>query len=199
MFEFIEKVVYINLEHRTDRKQQIEGVLSKFPAEKVVRFNAVKNEQHGGMGCTQSHIGVLEMAILNGWKNVLIVEDDCMWNRFEAGYPILEKLVQKEFDVITLGIVFPVYDLDSFRLYKGQTTTSYLVNQSYYQTLLNNFKEGLQKFQETGHYAKYALDQYWKPLQLMHKWYSVIPSLLIQRESYSDIEKGVIDNGKYFS
>jgi glycosyl transferase family 25 len=199
MFEFVEKVVYINLEHRTDRKQQIEDVLSKFPAEKVVRFNAVKNDKHGGIGCTQSHIGVLEMAILEGWKNVLIVEDDCMWNRFETGYPLLEKLVQKEFDVITLGIVSPVYDFDSFRLYKGQTTTSYLVNQSYYQTLLDNFKESLQKFEETGHYAKYALDQYWKPLQVKHKWYAVIPSLLIQRESYSDIEKRTVNYNKQFA
>jgi hypothetical protein len=36
-FDFIEKVIYINLEHRTDRRQQIEKELSVFfPVEKIV-------------------------------------------------------------------------------------------------------------------------------------------------------------------
>ena len=196
MFEFIEKVVYINLDHRTDRKEQITEVLKDIPSEKIMRFNAIKH-QHGGIGCTSSHIAVLEMAIKEGWKNVLVIEDDAMWSNFEIGYPILEQLVQQSYDVIVLGAVFAKHT--NYKLKSCQTTTAYIVNQSYYSTLLQNFKDGLQGFLSTGQYHNYALDQYWKRIQPLHNWYAVLPSLLIQRPGYSDIEKAVIDNGKYFS
>ena len=196
MLEFVEKIVYINLEHRTDRKAQIEEVL-KDVSDKVVRFNAIKHP-HGGIGCTRSHIAVLEMAQKEGWKNVLIIEDDGMWNKFEVGYPILEDLVQKPYDVIVLGAVVQSINTDTYKLYSGHTTTCYLVNSHYYEKLLQNFKEGLDGFLNTGVYHIYAIDQYWKKLQPHDNWYCVAPSLVIQRESYSDIENKVINNGVYF-
>lgn len=197
MFEFVEKVVYINLEHRTDRKAQIEDVLKDIPSEKVIRFNAIK-ESHGGIGCTKSHIAVLKMAQKEGWKNVMIVEDDATWNKFEEGYPILQKLLENPFDVITLGTTFAEYDKDTYKLSSGQTTTAYIVDGSYYETLLSNYEEGLAGFQGTGQYHQYALDQFWKRLQVRDNWYCVIPSILVQRAGYSDIEKRVVDYIKYF-
>ena len=196
MFEFVEKIVYINLQHRIDRKQQIEEVLKDL-SDKVIRFNAIK-ESHGGIGCTKSHIAVLEMAIREGWKNYLVVEDDAIWNKFDTGYPILEELVQKPYDVIVLGSVFPRCTTN-YRLMSCQTTTAYIVNSNYYEMLLSNFKEGLTGLLITGQYHNYAIDQYWKRIQPCGLWYAVLPSLLIQRPGYSDIEKTVIDNGKFFS
>jgi glycosyl transferase family 25 len=198
MFEFVEKVIYVNLEHRTDRREQIESELAKyFPSEKVQRFNAIKH-LHGGIGCTQSHIAILEMAIAEGWKNYLLVEDDAIWSNFDKGYPILESLISKNYDVITLGTVYAKYD-GNYKLVSGQSGTAYIVNQSYYQTLLQNFKESLHGFLTTGNYPVYALDQYWKRIQPRDNWYCIIPSLMIQRPGYSDIEKSVINNGQYFS
>lgn len=198
MFEFIDKVIYINLEYRTDRKEQIESELQKyFPIEKIQRFNAIKH-QRGGIGCTQSHIAILEMAIQNNWSNYLVVEDDAVWSNFQKGYPLLEQLIQKPYDVITLGTVYANYTPE-FKLLSGQTTTAYIVQQHYYETLLQNFKEGLSGFLSTGNYPTYALDQYWKRIQPRDNWYCIIPSLMIQRPGYSDIEKAVIDNGRYFS
>jgi len=197
MFEFVEKVVYINLEHRTDRKAQIEDVLKDIPSEKVIRFNAIK-ESHGGIGCTKSHIAVLKMAQKEGWKNVMIVEDDATWNKFEEGYPILQKLSEQPFDVITLGIAFAEFNKDTYKLSSGQTTTAYIVNQSYYDRLLANYEEGLSGFQETGWYHQYALDQFWKRLQVRDNWYCVAPSLLVQRPGYSDIEKRTVNYTKHF-
>ena len=196
MFEFVDKIVYINLEHRTDRKAQIEGVL-KDVSDKVIRFNAIK-ESHGGIGCTKSHIAVLEMAIREGWKNYLVVEDDAIWSNFEAGYQQLEQFIRDPYDVIVLGSVFARVN-QQHRIFSCQTTTAYIVNSFYYEDLLRNFKEGLDGFIQTGNYSLYAIDQYWKRIQPTGVWYAVIPSLLIQRAGYSDIEKSVIDNGKYFS
>lgn len=196
MFEFVEKIVYINLEHRTDRKAQIEDVL-KDVSDKVIRFNAIK-EDHGGIGCTKSHIAVLEMAIREGWKNYLVVEDDAMWSNFQIGYPKLQKLAMNPYDVLVLGSVFAKCNSNS-KIFSSQTTTAYIVNSGYYQTLLTNFKEGLSGFLQTRAYHIFAIDQYWKRIQPEDNWYAVLPSLLIQRAGYSDIEKMVIDNGKYFS
>ena len=197
MFEFIDKVVYINLEHRTDRREQIEKELSIIPSEKVVRFNAIKHEK-GAIGCTQSHIAVLEMAIQEGWSNCLILEDDATWVNFDKSYPILEKLAKDPYDVIVLGSVNPRVD-NKFKLTSCQTTTVYLVKNHYYQTLLQNFKEGLEGFLKTGHYPVYAIDQYWKQLQPSGNWYGIVPSMMIQRASFSDIDQCFRDNRQYFT
>jgi len=45
----------------------------------------------------------------------------------------------------------------------------------------------------------YAIDQYWKHLQAKDKWYCVVPSLMIQRPSYSDIDKAFRDNQRWFN
>ena len=186
----IEKVVYINLEHRTDRKQQIERELSVFPSEKVVRFNAVYEKDRGHVGCSRSHIAVLEMAIQNKWKNILIVEDDMVWNEFEKGILILKQLSTKNPDVIMLGGYGVSMATGTYRLRKANTTVAYLVFDKYYQTLLSNFREGALLLERN--YARltpYAIDQYWHRLQERDNWYIIYPGLCYQREGYSDIEQ----------
>jgi hypothetical protein len=37
----------------------------------------------------------------------------------------------------------------------------------------------------------FAIDKYWFCLQQCDKWYLIIPLTVIQRESYSDIEKKI--------
>ena len=175
LFNFVEKVVYINLEHRKDRKAELEKELKIIPAEKILRFNAI-SDINRARGCTMSHIAVLELAIENGWSSVLVIEDDASWCNFEREYPILEKLVQQPYDVICLGILGRSNTV-THRLIHGQTTTAYLVHSHYYPTLLNNFREALQKNR--------AVDQYWKLLQKTDMWYRV--RLMYQRPSFSDI------------
>ena len=139
----IEKVVYINLAHRTDRNEQVESELLKvFPSEKIVRFDAIKHEQ-GGIGCSMSHIGALELAIQNNWKNVLIVEDDMEWYNIEQRKNTFFKLISKPYDVIMLSGYDVVANNISNKLTSCCARTAYLVNNHYYNTLLTNFKDGL--------------------------------------------------------
>ena len=181
----IEHVVYINLEHRTDRRKEIEAELVCF-GDRAERFNAIRHAT-GGIGCSMSHLRVLERAKEAGWKNVLVVEDDFVWNRTEEGMACFERIIQNPFDVILVsgaGIICS----SGNRLVSAQTTTCYLVASHYYDTLIQNFKESISGFVKTGHYPTYALDQYWKRLQSRDQWYIVTPILGIQRPSYSDIE-----------
>ena len=203
MFEFIDKVVYINLDERQDRKKRVESELKKyFPSEKMQRFNAIKykdaHKTNGYIGCARSHIAVLEMAIQQNWKNVLVVEDDAIWSNFEIGYPILEKLIKNRFDVITLGVTCAKYDKSNYKLLDGQSTTGYLINNHYYNTLIDNLKTGIEHLLYSDNHSKYALDQYWKILQAKDTWFCVVPSLLVQGPSYSDIEKKNVNYIKYF-
>ena len=188
MLEFVDKVIYINLDSRTDRKELFESQISIIPSQKIQRFSAIKHQQ-GAIGCTLSHIAILEIAIKEGWKNVMILEDDATWNKISVSVPILETLGKSSFDVIVLGSVHANYTLETFKLHHCQTTTGYLVNKHYYSTLLQNFKEGLDQLQKTNNKPLYAIDMYWQRLQQRDNWYVVIPSLFIQRPSYSDIEQ----------
>ena len=211
-WDFVDKIIYINLEDRTDRRQEIEKELKNahVPPHKILRLNAIRDSP-GHIGCSKSHILALEMAMKNGWKNVLILEDDAMWNKFEKGYERLRQLVQEhpDFDVITLGNVGATFDNDTGRLYDAQTATAYLVNRSYYKVLHDNFEEGLKnllitKTMKTNgerfpYEQKYCLDQYWKILQKKDKWYIVNPALMIQRPSKSSIVGGIVDYTSHFN
>ena len=128
------------------------------------------------------------MAISEGWNNVLIVEDDSMWNNFDNGYSFLEQKIKEPFDVILLGSV--VQHIEKSKVISAQSAHSYLVSKHYYEKLLNNYKESFQK--------KIAIDQYWKILQPSDNWYCIKPSMMIQRPSFSDIENKFVDYAKYF-
>ena len=196
-FNFIEKVIYINLEKRKDRREQIEKELALyFEPKKIIRFNAIYNVK-GIIGCVKSHINVLEMAIKNNWNNCLIVEDDVIWNDFENGYSILEKINKYNYDVIVLGGTFANYNSD-YKLNDCKAGCSYLIKKHYYLTLLKNFKESLNLLLETNDRSNYSLDIYWNKLQKTDNWYIVAPSLCIQKSSFSDIEKCNVDYSQFY-
>jgi glycosyl transferase family 25 len=187
----IEHVVYINLEHRTDRRAQVEEELKVF-GNRVERFNAFQRSP-GGIGCSMSHLAVLRRAKEQGWQNVLVVEDDFVWTHNKDAINVFNKLAHQPYDVILLGGAYVKYDTVTYKLFEGQTALAYLVDHTYYDTLISNFKEGLEGFLKTMKYPVYALDQYWKKLQPHDKWYIVHPSLCMQRPSFSDIEKTYVD------
>lgn len=186
MWEFIDKVVYINLDKRPNKNDHMKKILSIFPTEKVIRFSAIEWNP-GSVGCTKSHIEVMKMAIDNKWNNVLILEDDVVWNRFEIGYTLLEKLAKQEYDVIHLGPAKAHYNVNTLRLYSGYCTSSYLVNGHYIPKLLSNFQEGLDLLIDTKS-DKYPCDVHWASLMKTDKWYLCNPCFMYQQESYSDID-----------
>ena len=189
---FIEAVVYINLDYRKDRKKDIEKVLSIFPSEKVKRFSAIKHTP-GTIGCTKSHIAVLEMAIEQNWKNVLVVEDDMVWNNnFTEQMKILEEKVKNPYDVIVLSGMNYNYDKASLKLFSCTSTGAYLVNNHYYKPLLFNFKEGLMNLKIYHRITEqYNIDLYWQHLHKKDNWYIV--QMMYSPEGYSDVLGMIID------
>lgn len=186
MWEFIDKVVYINLARRTDRRIHMEE-FTKIFGNKVIRFEAIEDTV-GLVGCCKSHIEVLKIAREHEWKNVLILEDDVEWNNFEKGYEVLRTLSDLVCDVIMLGGTFVSHDSQTLKLNSCKTASAYLVSQHYYDTLISNFQESLglltTREWEDGIYAH---DSYWRKLQSRDNWFIVHPCLVYQKPGYSDI------------
>ena len=71
-----------------------------------------------------------------------------------------------------------------------------MVSKQFAPTLLQNFKDGSTLLeQDYNNHGTYAIDQYWKRLQSISNWFMFEPKLGTQRESFSDIQGGVINIG----
>jgi hypothetical protein len=192
-FGFVEHVVYINLDHRTDRRAGIEAVLEPyFPPEKVTRFSAIKRE-NGAWGATESHIAALKMAKEKGWKNVLVLEDDARWtDTFDEGLETLTRLAQSEYDAIVLGGHNTRWHEDSLRLIRTFGAEATLINSKYYDTLLGNYTDSYALLQQSNRSWVHGLDVCINTLFAKDAWFVVVPGLMKQEEGYSDIRKEVL-------
>lgn len=192
-----ENVLYINLEHREDRKAHVLDQLSKFGVVNPERFSAVKTA-NGAVGCGLSHIKCLELAKSRGWETVCIIEDDfkCMdTNKFLNSVRQFEKQDFIEWDVLLLGgnNVPPYYTSDGIdycvQISNCQTTVGYVVKRSFYDTLIQNMREAVKNLVQTGNKKLYAIDMYWKRLQSSKRWYLITPLTITQHTCFSDVEQ----------
>ena len=184
---YISNVVYMNLDSRKDRKAEIESVIKIFNPEQIHPISAVVESEYPYLGCTKSHLIALKLARDNNWNNVLILEDDATWADIDKGYPIFEKLVKEPFDVIMLGGTQADYDRSTYRIKKAQSSASYLVNTSYYDTIIQKLEEDIRNFKpDTGEQMHIDVAVF-RPLQAKDNWFIVAPALMIQRPSISDI------------
>jgi glycosyl transferase family 25 len=197
----IKNAFYINLEHRTDRKEHVETQLNTIGIN-ATRFNAIKME-NGAIGCSMSHLKLLQEAVKNNLDHILIVEDDITFLDPDMFKTQLNKFfkLHSNWDVILFaGNNMPPYqniDDTCIKVSRCQTTTGYLVNGHYIKILLQNIKIGLTNLiNNPNDKSQFAIDKYWFLLQQSSKWYLIIPPTVVQREDYSDIEKRVTNYQK---
>jgi glycosyl transferase, family 25 len=193
----IDKVIYINLDKRTDRKEQIEGELQKMGITEYERFPAIANK-NGALGCSKSHLEIIKLAKQNGYKNVLVLEDDFQFIvDKDVFYEEIENLSKTPYDACLLAYNTPNYYDSPYpflhRIKDAQTTSAYIVNSHYYDTLINQWEKAVKMFEQTDDATKYTCDQSWKPLQEKDDWYCFKKRIGVQRESYSDIQMGVVN------
>ena len=190
----IKYAFYINLLSRPDRKQHVENQLKSIGVN-AERFNAIKLT-NGAIGCSMSHLKIIENAKANDWEHVLIVEDDILFTDPNFFVQQFNKFLSnhKDFDVALIaGNNLPPYkriDDCCVQVTRCQTTTGYIIQKHYYDTLIKNYKDGiLHLMKEPANHFLYAIDKYWFNLQSIHKWYLITPLSVTQRHDYSDIEK----------
>jgi len=191
-------ILYINLEHRKDRRKEIEEEMNKLKNINLVRIDAPKTER-GIVGCQLGHITALSVFIKTDWSYALIVEDDFMWHDVNKAPKIIDKLIKNrdKWDIVLFscgsGSAEKIKtDLPIKKVEGCQTTSSYLITKNYAKKLrdfwVNNIASSSKnKLFNLG--VDTALDIVWKQLQARDVWYCTDPLLGKQRKSFSDIEK----------
>lgn len=205
----IKHCLYINLTSRPDRKIHIEEQLRGVGLNPT-RFNAIKLK-NGRIGCSMSHLKCLQIAKKNNWSHVMICEDDLLIlnkqtfinsiNNFfrihgdgDGGGDGNNSSADNKWNVLLLaGNNVPPYkkiDDTCIQVSHCQTTTGYIVKMSYYDTLIDNIRTGIENLMKMpDQHVIYAIDKYWIKLQRQYSWYMLAPVVAVQREDYSDIEE----------
>jgi GR25 family glycosyltransferase involved in LPS biosynthesis len=119
ILNFFDGAFYINLDSRTDRKEQFEersrkvGIIAeRFPAISPAAFGIPMHPECDEVqelhkyGCTLSHFAAIRLAKERGYQKVLIFEDDCIFidDFAEKVWPVIEELKTiKDWDMIYFG------------------------------------------------------------------------------------------------
>ena len=195
----IDKIYYINLNKRGDRREQIEKELNAFDL-KYERFEAIETPGFGIYGCGLSHLEVLKLARANKCENVLILEDDFTFmvsnDEFEHQLTSFFDL-KLDFDVLMLSYHQLQKDETEYgfisRVNSAQTASGYLVNRRYYDTLIDLYEWAMPLLNETQQHWIYCNDQVWKRLQVKDTWYCFTQRIGKQSAGYSDNAQQYVD------
>lgn len=207
--EFIDCVYYINLDHRTDRREQFEAEMVKLgvPESKLVRVSGIYNKEFGILGCGLSHKKALELFMASPHKNCLLFEDDFLFT-LDMNYVryLLKSIFENKvpYDVVMLaGNLFKT-ELTQWpflrKVFDGQTASGFLITKEFAPKLVTCLEESTTLLKDwhdkTGEKKhEYCNDIYWKKLQPDSNWFVVHPKTGVQRESYSDNEYKITNYG----
>jgi hypothetical protein len=179
----IDGIIYINLDYRIDRKEQLLDNLKEYDIDfnKVHRIPGVLNTQCGHIGCAMSHVNAIKYAISKKWNNLLIIEDDFIFTANKSAINSdLERIIKEEFDVLLFdyrnlsintdreirggqcrgGRRQPYKNIK--RISSATTTPAYIVKRHYFETLVECFENSIKKMKKQleKHIEKYSLSQF---------------------------------------
>jgi glycosyl transferase family 25 len=188
--DHIDHIFYINLDKRTDRKEAIEKQFREYglPLE---RFSAIA-DPFGAVGCSKSHLEVIKLAKQRGYKRVMIFEDDFTFviPRYEFE-DSMKHICTRTFDVCLLahnGGSHPPTETFWKKITNSLSASGYIVNSSYYDTLIDAIQPSIPLLKQTHSKPQYAVDVIYTQFQKTGNWYCTDPRTGVQAPSYSDIE-----------
>ena len=195
-FDFFDEIYCINLDERTDRWQHAQQEFMKAGIlDKVKRFSAIRDED-GRIGIIKSNLAIVKMAKEKKLKNVLVFEDDFefivdnpqkvlqdtinqignnKWYLFYLGANTHQKLLKIKPNLILLKNAFAVHSM----------TYSNLM----YDIFIRKY-DGIKTIKNFNDILDVYLAQ-----QIQEKYICLMtnPMMTTQMNSYSDIEKRVVN------
>ena len=195
-FDFFEEMYCINIDSRTDRWKLAQEEFEKLGIkDRVQRFSAIVNPD-GRLGVIQSNLEIVRIAKRKKLNNVLVFEDDVMFLHENKPLETLEKAIKQ------INIGWQLFYLGANthnKLVKMTPNLIYLKNAFAVHSMAYN-KTVYDKFIDYASNVK----QIRKNTDILDVWLAsevqtknialmVNPMLTTQRESYSDIEKRVVD------
>jgi len=199
--ENIDAILYINLDHRTDRDEHIRHEIQWIDPtfSKTHRISGVYVPHHGALGCSTSHCNALMMMMQNpDWNTCMILEDDFTFSSPLDAKNQIDTLFKDSppFDVFLLAYndIHMDYKASSIcRVHSSQTTSGYIVRREYVPTLLHNFTTSRDHLKGQKSHSM-CLDQHWKELMHTGRWYTHSTRIGYQYMNYSDIEQTIVDH-----
>jgi GR25 family glycosyltransferase involved in LPS biosynthesis len=209
MCESIDKIYIINLKNRTDRWKLCLEQLQKYNITNYKRFNAIKPDLKkikkihysknnlriggnkyiiGALGCKLSHLNIVQEAKKNGYKKILILEDDFLLTKdfIDKLQKVMKDIEDNKIHINMLYLGFSIIRKNPYKdtvipnlkqITNGHTTHAYMLNSEFYDTIIKEV---------TTCYCE--IDVCYANMQKKYKGiYGVYPCLISQRESYSDI------------
>ena len=185
MNEIFDKIYYINMDHRTDRREVCEAFFDehKITAERIPGINL--GHGSGPAGCAQSHVNAVKAAKEAGAKNVLIFEDDFEflnydielikeafnelppdWNMFYLGYNPTAALIP--------------YGHFTYRITGAYCAHAVAINYNFYDWIIDN------------HYV--PIDVFYEKCHPNFMCFGIKPMLCTQAAGISDIDYRDNDN-----
>jgi hypothetical protein len=196
--ELLGGMVYINLDKRTDRREEFESEIVKIGLENIRRFPGII-KSHGFIGCGYAHAEVVNQS--RGLKNVLIFEDDFTFLvEPEEFWNALEDAMKEPYDVIMFGCnlmesePYPA-NPKLVRVLKGSTGSAYLINGHMIDKIADLLQDAAIKLEQTHQHWLYQNDAAWFPLQKEGLWLTFAKRIGKQRASYSDNSEMFMDRG----
>ena len=209
--EYVDVIYYINLDNREDRKTEFLEEMRRMqvPDEKVVRIPAVSKPGQGDLGCSLSHLITMEQFIDSRLDNCIVFEDDFVFTQDIKNVNAEFREVfdgSVNYNVVMLSANEIDTDLTEHPYLKkvndAQTTSGYMTTKYFAPILMQNYSDGIKLMEQSYKIGKsdalqgpFCIDQFWKRLQPQSNWFMFLPKLGVQRESYSDIQGGVVNSG----
>lgn len=204
--DYFDAIYCINLEKRKDRWIAAKEEFKKIGIDnKVVRFSAFESQiKH--VWCAISHYQIIQIAQQSWYNNVLVLEDDIIFNLEKIKY--LEKAIKQlqleEWDIFYLWISLCLNDIpfafkknDLLKIVWGRSTHAIAYNRSMYNVLLRDLpKDEKSGILFTKDYM--AIDAYLSRF-IQRKINAFIPleNICIQRISFSDNENKIHNLGRH--
>ena len=197
--EHIDKIIYINMDARTDRRAELEAEFARIgiPEDKIMRFPASSYNGCPNTGCLVSHANVIHLAYEMGYRNVLVLEDDFRFieDAAKVNADIRAFFEMKlDWDVLMLttcsAVVIPEYvGYLASRISSSTNGAGYLVNRSIMMELTDLFDANVENLFNTKAHWLYQNDILWKSLMPTKQWYMFNQYLGYQVGGYSDLSQ----------
>jgi glycosyl transferase family 25 len=184
------EIYYINLDHRVDRRENIQKEFSKLKIKNTKRVSAIKNN-NGALGCAMSHKSIYQKVSKDN-NPVLIFEDDASFliSRYDIDKLIFEFLNDPSLDILCLAYneLYKIrYNKYFFITSDTQTMSCYLLKPHVINDFIEMSEISISALQENKAENNYAIDMVWKNLQRKYLFALPYTRAVIQTPSYSDI------------
>ena len=199
--KYFDKVYCINLDRRPDRYEKFTREMARFGITDVERYSAIDGNTiandspllNGELGILTTHMGIVQKSNEEGFKNVLILEDDVAFTEELHKLDEYMQSVPEDWDMIYFGGNH-VYGKPPIKINDRVIKLNFTVA-IHCVAIKNTLFETIQAVLP---HKKKAVDTYYAQLQNGYNAYGFYPNMATQSIGFSDIQNRVVDYNGFF-